>query len=239
MKKTASLVLLATLWGTSFLTAQAEPAPAPATAATPADAGYAFGLLMGQSLTSTGITYDLDQVIVGLKESLTSGAKTRMDAEHAKQLLTSALSALQAKAAQVQIDKELTYLAGHAKTKGVTTTASGLQYEVLKQGKGAKPKASDTVKVDYVGTLVDGKEFDSSVSRGEPAVFPLDQVIPAWTEGIQLMGVGDKFRFTIPSKLAYGAEGAGGVIPPYATLVFVVDLLSIEVPAEPVPAPAQ
>jgi len=102
-----------------------------------------------------------------------------------------------------------------------------LQYEVLKEGTGAHPKASDTVKVDYVGTLLDGTKFDSSIDRGQPAEFPLDGVIPGWTEGIQLMKVGGKTRFYIPSNLAYGQSGAGGVIGPNSTLVFEVDLLDI------------
>ena len=107
------------------------------------------------------------------------------------------------------------------------TTASGLQYEVLTEGTGPKPKATDTVTVHYKGTLIDGKVFDSSYDRGEPISFPLDRVIKGWTEGLQLMSVGSKYRLTIPSQLGYGAAGAGGVIPPNATLVFEVELLKI------------
>lgn len=109
----------------------------------------------------------------------------------------------------------------------VITTASGLQYEVLVEGSGAKPTATDQVTVHYKGTLTDGKVFDSSYDRGKPATFPLNRVIPGWTEGVQLMSVGSKYRFTIPPKLGYGAAGAGGVIPPNATLVFEVELLKI------------
>ena len=107
------------------------------------------------------------------------------------------------------------------------TTASGLQYEVLTEGTGPKPKATDTVTVHYKGTLTNGKVFDSSYERGEPISFPLDRVIKGWTEGLQLMSVGSKYRLTIPSQLGYGAAGAGGVIPPNATLVFEVELLKI------------
>ena len=107
------------------------------------------------------------------------------------------------------------------------TTASGLQYEVLTEGTGPKPKATDTVTVHYKGTLTNGKVFDSSYDRGEPISFPLDRVIKGWTEGLQLMSVGSKYRLTIPSQLGYGAAGAGGVIPPNATLVFEVELLGI------------
>ena len=107
------------------------------------------------------------------------------------------------------------------------TTASGLQYEVLTEGTGPKPKATDTVTVHYKGTLTNGKVFDSSYDRGEPISFPLDRVIKGWTEGLQLMSVGSKYRLTIPSQLGYGAAGACGVIPPNATLVFEVELLKI------------
>ncbi|MBR1996526.1 MAG: FKBP-type peptidyl-prolyl cis-trans isomerase, partial [Paludibacteraceae bacterium] len=109
----------------------------------------------------------------------------------------------------------------------VTTTESGLQYEVLKMGKGKKPAATDRVKVHYHGTLIDGTVFDSSVDRGEPIVFGLNQVIKGWTEGVQLMPVGSKFRFYIPQELGYGAQNAGS-IPPYSTLIFEVELLGIE-----------
>jgi len=216
---------------TASLFAQAPEAPSSH------DVNYAFGILVGQSLSTTGMTYDLEVVIQGLRDQLDKTKKPLFDAEKAKQIVTQALQIAQEKVSAVQVEKEKTYLAGHGQAKGVVTTPSGLQYEVLKAGTGAKPTAADTVKVDYVGTLVDGTEFDSSIKRGEPAVFPLAQVIPAWTEGIQLMAVGGKYKFTVPSNLAYGAQGAGGVIPPYATLVFVVDLLSIEAP--PAPAPAQ
>jgi len=120
------------------------------------------------------------------------------------------------------------FLAANAKKPGVVTTASGLQYEVMVQGAGgAKPKATDKVKTHYHGTLTNGTIFDSSVQRGEPISFGLNQVIKGWTEGLQLMSVGDKYRFFIPFELAYGERGAGGVIPPYATLIFEVELLGI------------
>ncbi len=119
------------------------------------------------------------------------------------------------------------YLAKNKERKGVITTASGLQYEVLKEGAGERPTATDTVAVHYEGRLTDGTVFDSSYQRGEPAVFRLDQVIPGWTEGVQLMRPGAKYRFTIPPELGYGTEGAGGVIPPNAVLVFDVELLAV------------
>lgn len=224
--KNIALSLLFVLSGTTFLAAQ-EATP------TDKDVGYAFGLLMGQSLSTSGLTYDQATVIQGLQDALTQGAKPRMDAEAAKTVINTALIAVEAKATQAKVEKEQKWLADHGKAKGVVTTTTGLQYEVLKKGTGAKPTTDDVVKVDYVGTLTDGSEFDSSIARGEPAVFPVGQVIPGWVEGIQLMEVGAKYRFAIPSALAYGAEGAGGVIPPYATLIFEVELLSIEAPEAP------
>ena len=110
----------------------------------------------------------------------------------------------------------------------VQTTASGLQYEVITEGAGKKPQATDTVVVHYRGTFPDGKEFDSSYKRMEPISFPLNGVIDGWTEGLQLMTVGSKYKFTIPPQLAYGKRGAGGVIPPNATLIFEVELIDIE-----------
>jgi FKBP-type peptidyl-prolyl cis-trans isomerase len=120
------------------------------------------------------------------------------------------------------------FLDENGKKEGVTTTASGLQYKVIKAGTGAHPKATDTVKVHYKGTFLDGKTFDSSYDRGEPISFPLNRVIAGWTEGVQLMPVGATYEFYIPSNLAYGERGAGGVIPPNSTLIFVVELLGIE-----------
>ena len=120
------------------------------------------------------------------------------------------------------------FLEENAKKEGVVTTPSGLQYKVLDEGFGPRPKATETVKVHYKGTLIDGTQFDSSYDRGEPISFPLNGVIRGWTEGVQLMPVGAKYEFYIPYNLAYGEKGAGGVIPPYATLVFVVELLGIE-----------
>jgi len=121
------------------------------------------------------------------------------------------------------------FMASNANTEGVVTTASGLQYQVLQEGTGPHPTASDTVTVHYTGTLLDGTVFDSSVERGQPISFPLQGVIAGWTEGVQLMPVGSKFRFWIPPELAYGTRGAGnGVIPPNATLIFDVELLGIE-----------
>lgn len=120
------------------------------------------------------------------------------------------------------------YLIDNAKKDGVQTTPSGLQYRVIEAGNGAKPKASDTVRVHYKGTLINGTKFDSSYDRNESISFPLNGVIAGWTEGLQLMPIGAKYELVIPSELGYGARGAGGVIPPDATLIFEVELLGIE-----------
>lgn len=129
--------------------------------------------------------------------------------------------------AQTALEKGQQFLQENAKKDGVKTTASGLQYEVLTPGTGKSPKATDTVLVHYKGTLLDGTEFDSSYKRGEPIEFPLNQVIKGWTEGVQLMKEGAKYRFYIPSNLAYGSRGAGGAIGPDETLIFDVELLKV------------
>jgi len=130
--------------------------------------------------------------------------------------------------AQTALEKGEAFLKQNATKEGVKTTASGLQYKVLTEGTGKSPKATDTVTVNYRGTLIDGTEFDSSYKRGEPISFPLNGVIPGWTEGVQLMKEGSKYQFTIPSKLAYGSRGAGGVIGPDETLIFEVELLKVK-----------
>jgi FKBP-type peptidyl-prolyl cis-trans isomerase len=122
---------------------------------------------------------------------------------------------------------EVEFLAENSLKSGITITASGLQYEVISEGTGPKPSSYDTVLVNYQGALPDGSVFDSSYSRGEPTELPLDRVIPGWTEGIQLMNVGSVYRFVIPSSLAYGEQGYPNVIPPYATLIFDVELIAI------------
>lgn len=130
--------------------------------------------------------------------------------------------------AQSAVEKGQQYLAENAKKEGVKTTASGLQYTVIREGSGKSPSATDEVVVNYRGTLLDGTEFDSSYKRNEPISFRLNQVIPGWTEGVQLMKEGAKYQFVIPSKLAYGSRGAGGVIGPDETLIFEVELLKVK-----------
>jgi len=126
------------------------------------------------------------------------------------------------------VEKGTEFMKENAKKEGVKTTSSGLQYEVITEGKGKTPQATDTVEVNYRGTLLDGTEFDSSYKRGQSISFPLNGVIPGWTEGLQLMTEGSKYRFTIPSPLAYGARGAGGSIGPNETLIFEVELIKVK-----------
>ena len=193
--------------------------------------GYAFGVLIGTNLKSSGVKLDYDAFVNGMKDVMEKNAP-KVDVATANQTIQAALTDAHVKLAQTNQAAETKFLADNGKKTGVKTTASGLEYEVITEGTGAKPKATDTVKVDYVGTLLDGSTFDSSIERKQPAVFPLAGVIPGWTEGIQLMPVGSKYKLYIPSKLAYGENGANGKIGPNSTLTFEVTLLSIEPPAK-------
>jgi FKBP-type peptidyl-prolyl cis-trans isomerase len=197
------------------------------------DASYAIGADIGQGLKSLPATLDLEQLIAGLRDSMT-GAQTRLTPEQMQEVLTAfqtqIISQMQSKAeadmSQVKTSGAL-FREENAKKAGVVTTASGLQIETLVEGKGDAPKATDTVRVHYTGTLIDGTKFDSSLDRGEPAEFPLSGVIPGWTEGLQLVKPGGKAKLVIPPDLGYGDRGAGPTIPPGATLVFEVELLEI------------
>jgi FKBP-type peptidyl-prolyl cis-trans isomerase FkpA len=172
----------------------------------------------------------------GFEDALAGNAK--IDEEKIREVLTAldeSVRTKQEEKAKVESEKSKVegekYLAENANKEGVMVTESGLQYEVLSQGEGAKPVATDVVKVHYKGTLLDGTEFDSSYSRNEPTTFPLNRVIPGWTEGLQLMPVGSKYKFTIPSDLAYGDRDLGK-IPANSTLIFEVELLEIQNDAE-------
>lgn len=195
---------------------------------------YILGLDVGQSLQNLDIEIDLDLLMEGVGHVL-AGEEHRMSAEEVQAVRNAFIQRMQAQAqeqaqAQAQVNLQLgqQFMAENEQRDGVEVTESGLQYEVLEAAEGASPTSEDTVTVHYRGTLIDGTEFDSSYSRGEPATFPLANVIPGWTEGLQLMPVGSTYRFVIPPQLGYGEQGAGQMIAPNSTLVFEVELLGIQ-----------
>ncbi|GHV90533.1 hypothetical protein AGMMS50268_10360 [Spirochaetia bacterium] len=187
---------------------------------------YAFGLVLGSDLRQTGLEFDYNALTDGFRSSV-EGLDARYTLDEAVQLVQAAFQEAMARQSEEFKAKEAQYLAENGAREGVITTESGLQYEIISSGKGEKPGPEDIVRVNYEGTLIDGTVFDSTWARDEPAEFPLDRVIPGWTEGMQLMGVGDSYIFYIPSGLAYGEQGAGQVIPPYSPLIFKVELLDI------------
>ena len=195
---------------------------------------YALGLSMGNNFKSSGIEeLNIKEFAEGV-EAVFAGSQPKMSYDEAKEVIRDFFMALEAKqneaaAKMGEVNKAAgeAFLAENAKRPEVKTTESGLQYEVIAEGNGDKPAASDTVVVHYTGTLIDGTVFDSSVERGTPATFGVTQVIPGWVEALQLMQVGAKWRLYIPSDLAYGPRGAGGAIGPNATLIFDVELLQI------------
>ena len=189
---------------------------------------YALGLSLGQNMASSGVkTIEFDDLVAGMK-AIMNKEKPAISFEEAQEVLNKFFKELEAKVAGQAKEEGEAFLAENAKREGVIVTASGLQYEVLTAAEGKKPKATDKVKVHYEGTLIDGTVFDSSYRRGEAISFGLNQVIAGWTEGVQLMSVGAKYKFFIPYNLAYGERGAGAQIPPYAALIFTVELLGIE-----------
>ena len=204
---------------------------------------YGIGASVGNFLNKDladkkEIGIELDQALLmrGFEDALAGNAK--IDEDKIREVLTAldeSVRTKQEEKAKVESEKSKAegekYLADNAKKEGVMVTESGLQYEVMSEGEGAKPVATDVVKVHYKGTLLDGTEFDSSASRNEPTTFPLNRVIPGWTEGLQLMPVGSKYKFTIPSDLAYGDRDLGK-IPANSTLIFEVELLEIQNDAE-------
>lgn len=189
---------------------------------------YALGMVIGHNLRSMGVDNLSTADFSGAIDAIIAGNKTELTDQEAQITVQQFLQKKEEEASRAAREAGERYLAENAKKEGVTVTESGLQYEILNAALGQKPTATDTVTCHYEGRLIDGTVFDSSYRRGEPTSFPLQGVIKGWTEGLQLMSIGSKFRFTIPFQLAYGAQGAGGSIPPYATLVFDVELLGIE-----------
>lgn len=188
---------------------------------------YSLGIVLSQNLKSQGFdSIDPGSLAKGFEEGLAGTAK--VSPEEANQYIQQFLQK-RAETAGAEARREgESFLAENAKRDSVEVTDSGLQYEVLKEGSGASPSATETVRVHYHGTLTDGTVFDSSVERGQPIEFPLNQVISGWTEGLQLMKEGAKYRFYIPYNLAYGAQGSPPVIPPYAALIFDVELFEVK-----------
>jgi len=197
--------------------------------------GYIIGMDIGKSLREQGTQVDLNSLIEAIKTTYNDeplAMTTEEAAQVRKEYIEKRQAEQQAEAAAIgetNLAAGQKFLAENATKEGVQTTASGLQYKVITMGDGPKPVATDTVKVHYRGTLLDGTEFDSSYARNEPISFGLNRVIAGWTEGVQLMPVGSKFMFYISPDLAYG-EGGGGPIPPNSTLIFEVELLDIETP---------
>ncbi|NQY63306.1 MAG: FKBP-type peptidyl-prolyl cis-trans isomerase [Alteromonadaceae bacterium] len=203
--------------------------------------GASIGLYMERNLeehTKMGVSLDKDLIVKGFVDSL--NGKSLIEKEEVKTLLMSLDQSMKTKqkemaekAALASLEEGKKFLEDNAKKEGVTVTESGIQYLVMTAGKGEKPKATDTVKVHYKGTFLNGDTFDSSYDRNQPAVFPLNRVIKGWTEGVQLMSVGAKFKFTIPSDLAYGPAGNPPSIPGNSVLEFEIELLEIQKPDAP------
>ena len=186
---------------------------------------YAIGLGIGQNLSSMGIQgLAVDDFAQAIRDVL-EGNQTAISHNEAREIVNKYFEELEAKMSAVAIEQGKAFLEENKKRPGIVTLPSGLQYEVINEGTGKKPKATDQVRCHYEGTLVDGTLFDSSIQRGEPAVFGVNQVIPGWVEALQLMSEGAKWKLYIPSDLGYGARGAGEMIPPHSTLVFEVELL--------------
>lgn len=188
---------------------------------------YALGISLGANLKNNGFeSLDYEKLALGMQD-LMDGKSLKMSIQEAQTIINQFFQQIQEKAHAATIEAGKAFLAENAKRPEIITTASGLQYEVLNEGKGEKPAASDRVEVHYHGTLLTGEVFDSSVNRGEPATFGVTQVISGWVEALQLMPVGSKWKLYIPSDLAYGAQGAGQSIGPHTTLIFEVELLAI------------
>jgi FKBP-type peptidyl-prolyl cis-trans isomerase FklB len=195
---------------------------------------YALGLNIGNSFKQQSIEIKPDIFLKGIKDAFAGGKQLMSDDEVRETMvvlnkeLTEKKAEAMKKLAEKNKEDAVMFFAENRKKEGVKTLASGLQYKIITEGKGQNPKATDTVTVNYRGTLIDGKEFDSSYRRGEPATFPVNGVISGWTEALQLMKVGAKWQLFIPSNLAYGEKGAGNLIGPNAALIFEVELISIK-----------
>ena len=188
---------------------------------------YALGLSIGQNFRASGFDeINLDDFLSGVRDVL-EGSEPQMSYDEAKTIINEYFQEVQKKAVAQNKEAGEEFLKINAHKAGVTTLPSGLQYEVIKMGDGPKPQLTDSVECHYHGTLINGQVFDSSMDRGETATFPLQGVIKGWTEILQLMPVGSKWKVTIPSDLAYGDRGAGQMIQPGSTLIFIIELIAI------------
>ncbi|MBM3335393.1 FKBP-type peptidyl-prolyl cis-trans isomerase [Candidatus Sumerlaeota bacterium] len=192
-------------------------------------ASYMVGFSIGESLKELKSALVLDILVRGMKDAL-EGNKPPLSDQEGQEAIKEIAEKVEKEISERNLKAETAFLAENLKKAGITATSSGLQYQVIKEGKGAKPKANDKVTVNYRGTLLDGTEFDSSYKRGQPATFTVNRVIPGWTEALQLMHEGSNYRLFIPSRLAYGPRPPGGPIQPNSMLIFEVDLLKVEPP---------
>lgn len=246
--KRFGIVMFGLVLAAAYVWAQAPPAqpqPVEVPLKTNVDqASYAIGLNISRTLKAQGLELSLEALLLGIRDSF-AGGKPRLTDQQMQAALQTFEREMSAKIQQQRQQsgeknkvEGQAFLAQNAKKQGVVTLPSGLQYQVLQKGNGPSPKLNDTVRTHYHGTLIDGTVFDSSVERGQPATFPVGGVIRGWTEALQLMRVGDKWRLFLPSELAYGPDGAGepgGPIGPNAVLVFEVELLGIDASAKPQP----
>jgi FKBP-type peptidyl-prolyl cis-trans isomerase FklB len=195
---------------------------------------YSIGLNIGTNLSRQNVEINPEALSAGIKDGI--AGKPQLTQDQIKEVMTAFEKDMQQRqkvAGEKSAAEGAKFLEDNKKKEGVKTTASGLQYKVMKEGTGAQPKATDTVTVNYLGTLINGKEFDSSYKRGQPATFPLNGVIKGWTEGLQLMKTGSKYQFFVPSNLAYGERAAGPDISPNSTLIFEIELLEVKPPPTP------
>lgn len=227
------LPMLAAGLGVGTLIAAEPKSAAPAAASEQDKVSYIIGYNIGSGMARDGIQITATEFLDGLKAAMAkkpskiSQQDMQATMQAFQQKMMAKQQAAQAAAGAGQQKAGAAFLAANKKKEGVKTTASGLQYKILKAGTGATPKLTDTVTAHYRGTLISGKEFDSSYKRGQPAPFPVNGVIKGWVEALQLMKVGAKWQLYIPSELAYGARGAGQDIPPHSTLIFDIELLKI------------
>ena len=232
MKKIALFIILSATLSTTW--AQTKPAPKakpatqqPGLKTLNDSASYAIGVSVASFYKQQGITNLNSTLVTKAINDILGGKKTLLNEEACNAVVTKLMTQVQEVKSKPTIEAGVAYLEKNKARSGVKTTASGLQYEVITEGTGIKPLATDSVTVNYKGTLIDGTEFDNSYTRGEPITFPLNRVIPGWTEGLQLMTVGSKYKLYIPYTLAYGLHDQGP-IPGGSTLVFEVELLDVK-----------